>query len=94
MAKKIYKTMQGKEVDIDALRSRNELTVAVGNGQMNARGDQLGNGGQIIKKREEVVAAYYEDNPNAAVQQNIAPAPAPQQPIVNSVSTTEVKKKI
>ena len=94
MAKKIYKTMQGREVDLEALKSRTELTVAVGNGQMNARGDQLGKGGKVVKKREEVVAAYYEDNPNAAVQQNIPPVSPPQQSIVSNTAPSEVKKKV
>ena len=34
---------------------QNELTVAVGNAKVNARGDELGPGGKIIKKREEVL---------------------------------------
>ena len=44
---------------MDLLRKRNELTPAVGNARVNARGDELGPGGQIIKKREDVVAAHY-----------------------------------
>ena len=31
-----YRTMQGKNVDMDALRQKNELTVAVGNARVNA----------------------------------------------------------
>ena len=60
--RKQYKTMQGKAVDMDLLRQRNELTQAVGNARVNARGDELGPGGKIIKKREEVLRDYYEDN--------------------------------
>ena len=51
--------MRGKQVDMDLLRKRNELTPAVGNARVNARGDELGPGGQIIKKREDVVAEHY-----------------------------------
>jgi len=51
--------MRGKPVDMDLLRKRNELTPAVGNARVNARGDTLGPGGQIIKKREDVVAEHY-----------------------------------
>ena len=36
----IYKTMQGKQIDMDLLRQRNELTPAVGNAKVNARGDE------------------------------------------------------
>ena len=57
-----YKTMQGKTIDLDLLRQRNELTPAVGNARVNARGDELGPGGQIIRKREEVVNEYYKNN--------------------------------
>ena len=61
---KIYQTMQGKQIDIDLLRKRNELTPAVGNARVNARGDELGPGGKIVKKREDSVKAYYQ-TPNA-----------------------------
>ena len=60
--RKIYKTMTGKTVDMDLLRQRNELTPAVGNAKVNARGDELGAGGQIIRKREEVMRDFYDDN--------------------------------
>jgi hypothetical protein len=56
---RVYRTMQGKEIDIDKLRVRNETTLAVGNARVNARGDELGPGGKIIRKREEVVSEYY-----------------------------------
>lgn len=62
--RRTYKTMQGKPIDMDLLRKRNELTPAVGNARVNARGDELGPGGKIIKKREQVLADYYKDNPS------------------------------
>ena len=43
--------MQGKTVDMDLLRQKNELTPAVGNAKVNARGDELGSGGKIKNKR-------------------------------------------
>jgi hypothetical protein len=58
--KKIYKTAQGKIVDMDMLRQRNELTPAVGNARVNARGDELGPGGTVIRKREDVLKEYYD----------------------------------
>ena len=60
-----YRTMQGKNVDMDALRQKNELTVAVGNARVNARGDELGPGGKIIRRKEEIDADYYAENPQA-----------------------------
>ena len=58
-SKKQHRSMRGKNVDMDLLRKRNELTPAVGNARINARGDELGAGGAIIKKREDVVAEHY-----------------------------------
>jgi len=69
-----YRTMKGVEVDMDALLEKNQLMPAVGNAKMNARGDELGPGGKIIRKREDTINAYYENNPNAHI------APVVQQP--------------
>ena len=55
--KTVYRTMQGKEIDMGKLAARNEMTVAVGNMRVNARGDKLGPGGQIVQTREEIMAA-------------------------------------
>jgi len=57
--RKTYRSMQGRVVDLDMLIKRNELTPAVGNARVNARGDELGPVGKIIRKREEVVKDYY-----------------------------------
>tara|TARA_Y100000114_G_scaffold137206_1_gene139328 strand:- start:2143 stop:2673 length:531 start_codon:yes stop_codon:yes gene_type:complete len=59
MAKRQYRTASGKLVDMDTLALRNEYTIAVGNMNVNARGDQLGEGGQIVKTREEIMAEHY-----------------------------------
>ena len=58
-ARPVHRSMQGKEIDLDKLRMRNEMTIAVGNARVNARGDELGPGGKIIKKREEVMNEYF-----------------------------------
>lgn len=76
--KKVYKTMQGKTVDMDLLRKRNELTPAVGNAKVNARGDELGPGGKIIKKREDVLADYYRDNPGTVAHKEKTVKPVEQ----------------
>jgi hypothetical protein len=62
-AKVVHKSMQGREIDIDQLRQKNEMTLAVGNVRMNARGDELGPNGQIVRKREDVVSDYYTGRP-------------------------------
>ena len=59
---KIYRSAQGKAVDIDMLRLRNEEEIAVGNMKVNARGDELGPGGTVVKTRNEVMDEYYSTN--------------------------------
>jgi len=63
--RKQYRSMQGKIVDLEQLASRNELSPAIGNARVNARGDELGPGGKIVRKREDIMAEYYATNPNA-----------------------------
>ena len=53
--RQVYRSMQGKEVDMHKIVMQNEMTVAVGNIKVNARGDELGPGGKIIRKREDVL---------------------------------------
>ena len=60
--RKTYKTMRGKMVDMEQLQQRNELTPAVGNAKVNARGDELGPGGKIVRKKEEVLKDYYQNS--------------------------------
>ena len=60
-----YRTMQGREIDLEKLMRQNELMPAIGNMKVNARGDELGPGGKIVRKKEEIINEYYEDNPRA-----------------------------
>jgi hypothetical protein len=95
---KAYRTMLGKTVDMDSLLEKNQLMPAVGNAKMNARGDELGAGGKIVKKREDIVNAYYENNPMAKrsgpVKTKVEVAPVVQEtaPVVkNTAVGSEVK---
>jgi hypothetical protein len=54
--------MQGREIDLEKLIRQNELSPAIGNMRVNARGDELGPGGKIVRSREEIVNEYYEPN--------------------------------
>lgn len=62
ITRKQHRSMRGKIVDMDLLRKKNELVPAIGNAKVNARGDELGPGGKIVKKREEIVKEFYEKN--------------------------------
>jgi hypothetical protein len=58
--RKLYRTMQGRMVDIEKLRATNEEVRAVGNMNVNARGDVVGTGGIIVKSKEQLMKEYYE----------------------------------
>lgn len=60
MSKQIYKTAQGKSVDMNALRLQNENVRAVGNMKVNARGDQIDDSNRIIATKPEQVQRQYQ----------------------------------
>ena len=87
----VYKSMQGKQIDMDLLRQRNELTPAVGNAKVNARGDELGPGGKITRKKEEVLREYYENS--SSMPDEIAVKKSNQTNDTTVVETQPVKSK-
>jgi hypothetical protein len=58
----IHKTSRGEVVDMDMLRLSNEQVIAIGNMKTNARGDELGKGGQVVKTRAQVMQEYHKLN--------------------------------
>lgn len=59
------KSIKGKEVNFTELKQKFGDTVAIGNANMNARGDLLGPGGKIIKTSEQLAREYHSTPPNA-----------------------------
>lgn len=62
---KVYTSIRGKEIDMEKLSLKNETLPAVGNLKVNARGDELGAGGKIVRTREQILQDYYKNNPRA-----------------------------
>jgi len=60
--KRTYRTAQGKNIDLDSIILSNEKTIAVGNMNVNARGDELGPGGKVSTKRNQTMDDYYKLN--------------------------------
>lgn len=79
----VYRTARGTEIDMLKLVNQNEMTPAVGNMKVNARGDQLGRNGEIIKSREEIVSA------NMPNQVNVRPA----EPVTQAAPAKTSSKK-
>jgi len=90
--KKQIKSMRGKVVDMELLRKRNELTPAVGNARVNARGDELGPNGTILRKREEIVADHYSQAGTAEHAQAPEPEVVVEDQVVKPKKTTKKVK--
>jgi len=65
MTKEVYRSANGKVVDMGALRLKNEKTRAVGNMKVNARGDEINERGQIIRKKTEQANNQYRRQTSA-----------------------------
>ena len=92
--KKMYRTMQGRMVDIDKLRSTNLDTPAVGNMNVNARGDLLGKNGAVVQPKEQIMKQYYQtpkgqaqDTPVKKTQKS-NPIPQPRVEQVQTMNPT------
>lgn len=59
MTRKIYKSAMGKTVDLGALMLENEHVRAVGNMNVNARGDILDGGNRVIEPKNRQVQRQY-----------------------------------
>jgi hypothetical protein len=59
MTKKVYRSAQGKIVDLGALLLQNENTRAVGNMRVNARGDVLDSNNRSVASRNQQVNRQY-----------------------------------
>jgi hypothetical protein len=71
MTQKIYRTAQGRVVDLGAMMVQNETVRAVGNMNANARGDIIDNQGRVLATRGEQV------NRNLNRQTNASAGPIP-----------------
>ena len=94
--KRMYRTMQGRMVDIEKLRAANESVQAVGNMNVNARGDVLGANGQVVTPKEQIIKKYYEQ-PKGMVSDTPSkgkPIPAPKaEPVKTVQKMTPVASK-
>jgi len=59
MTRKVYRTAQGKMVDLGSLQLRNENVRSVGNMKVNARGDLIDSNNRPINTRNQQVDRQY-----------------------------------
>jgi hypothetical protein len=60
MTSKVYKSAQGKTVDMGRLQLQNEGVRAVGNMKVNARGDMVDDLNRVISTKSEQVNKQYK----------------------------------
>jgi len=60
MTNEVYRSANGKTVDMGALRLQNERVRAVGNMRVNARGDVINDNNEVIRTRNEQVDKQYQ----------------------------------
>lgn len=60
MATKVYKSAMGRVVDMGTLMLENEHTRAVGNMNVNARGDVLDSNNRVVETKNRQVAKHYQ----------------------------------
>ena len=85
--KRTYRTNKGKPIDMEAMRTANEKTLAAGNMSVNAKGDIV-QGGKVVKTAKERTAVRYESTKQ--VKQTSLKKPLTQQ---DTKTTTPAKPK-
>jgi hypothetical protein len=83
MNKRVYTTANGKRINIDAIISQNEESIAVGNMRVNARGDELGPGGKVVRNRDKVMQDYYKLNTPVASDHTPVPREVERKDLVD-----------
>jgi len=68
MTSRVYKSAQGKSVDMGRLALQNEKTRAVGNMKVNARGDVINDNNAVIAKKNEQVNRQYNKQVKSTIR--------------------------
>jgi hypothetical protein len=85
MTRKIYKSAMGKSVDMGSLLLQNERVRAVGNMNVNARGDRLDSNNKVVEPKNQQVQRRYnkQTNVSAGPSQSSTHSAKAQQPMVD-----------
>jgi hypothetical protein len=98
MSRKVYKSAQGKTVDLGALLLQNESVRAVGNMNVNARGDTLDSTNRVIDQKNRQVQRQYRKQASP-VSNNLPPTTSNRaarqvQQSTEETATTELQDPI
>jgi len=91
---KIYKSARGKVVDLDRILNDNEKTRAVGNMNINARGDAIDSKNKIVQKRNQRIQNQYRKQHKSQVADDIVPTSKQHaQKIVAEMTPLDIAEK-
>ena len=71
MARKVYRSAQGKGIDLSALQLQNETVRAVGNMGVNARGDVINPQNATVDSRNQSVTRHYKKQTRSNVSDDV-----------------------
>lgn len=85
-----HTSYRGATIDMDSMRRENEYVPAIGNANVNARGDKLGRAGTVAKTADQL--ARENHRVQSAVVQTGLKGPVPTSPaVVEQKQATPVK---
>ena len=94
---KVYQSAQGKMVDMTALAAKNERVRAVGNMNVNSRGDVIDNNDEIINdasKRVNNVYSRMTSNVGAMSKQAVVEESAPMRESIVPDELTQTEEEL
>lgn len=95
MTRNVYRTAQGKMVDMGALSLQNELVRAVGNMNVNARGDRVDENNQVIDQRNRQVQRQHRRTSNVVDgPAHTSTITAKQSAIADTAQETQVEEEL
>jgi hypothetical protein len=87
-----YTTAMGQSIDMEALSLRNEKVRAVGNMNVNARGDTIDSNNQVINDVTKRVNTLYNNsikNPSAVTRGGTVPVPGSESQLEQEVKSSD-----
>lgn len=84
-----YRTAQGRVVDMSALSTRNEKTRAVGNMNVNARGDTLDSNNRVVTDNNKRINRTY--NKTVSKRQTTQPAQVETTVVASPIQADELE---
>lgn len=92
MARKVYRTSQGKSIDLGALQLQNETVRAVGNMGVNARGDIVNPQNVTVETKNQTVGRQYKKQVRSNVTDEMPPVSKTKQQKVQASAGTKIEK--